>query len=106
MKKAEAFKLIEAGELIVIGEYRSSDAQSITYRDKTTGRMAEMDTLGHTVEFGNHSIKLRERTEDNFKPDQYKAPYKKGQKVVVQLESLLREKGVYTGSGKLQPLED
>lgn len=106
MKKADAFKLIEAGELVVIGEYRSSDAQTINYRDKTTGRMTDMDMLSHTVEFGSNSVKLRERTDDNFKPDQYKAPYKKGQRVVVQLESLLREKGVYTGSGKLQPLED
>ncbi len=106
MKKAEAYKLIEAGELVVLGEYRSSDAQAITYRDKTTGRMAEMNTLAHTVEFGAHSIKLRERTEDSFKPAEYKSAYKKGQRVVVHLESLLREKGVYTGSGKLQPLED
>jgi hypothetical protein len=106
MKKADAFKAIEAGEPILIGEYRSHAAETINYRDKTTGRMAELVTLSHNIEFGPRSVKIRERVEENFKPDQYKSPFKKGSRVAVVIDSFTREKGVYSGSGKVEALEE
>lgn len=94
-----------AGEMLCLVEYRSTEAAIINWRNKETGRPESMPSITHTVESGNTSIKVRERVQDpNWKPEGYVSPFKKGSIVVLHLESLMREKGNVSGSGKLELL--
>lgn len=106
IKLAEALKQIELGKFLGgIAEYRSSTAETVKYQDKKTGRMAEMALLRHNVEVGDVAVAINERTTDDFKADTYKSPYKKGQKVLVCLQSMETDKGLVRARGTLTAIE-
>jgi len=104
IKLSEAVERWQKGERLLFGEYRSSKAESIKYRDKTSHQITSMNMLRHTVEVGPDSIQVNERVEDTFNPETYKSPFVKGQKVVIFLDSLLIEKGVPSARGKLEAI--
>jgi len=104
IKLTEAVERWKNGERLLFGEYRSSKAEVIKYRDKTSHQMTEMKMLRHTVEVGPDSVQLAERVEDNFDASSYKSPLTKGQKVIIFLDSLLIERGVPTARGKLEAI--
>lgn len=106
MKLADALKQIENGKFLGgLAEYRSSNAEIIKYQDKKTGRMAEMAMLRHNIEVGDVAVAINERTEDGFKVETYKPPYKKGQKVLVVLQSMETDKGLIRARGTLHAIE-
>lgn len=106
MKLTEALKKLETGAFLGgIAEYRSSCAETIKYQDKKTGRMAEMAMLRHNIEVGDVAVAINERTTDDFKADAYKSPFKKGQKVLVCLQSMETDKGLVRARGTLHAIE-
>lgn len=90
----------------MVAEYRSSSAETITYRDKVTGKAAVLKKLTHQIELGATSVQVNERVGEDFQTETFKPPFRKGQQVVFKVESLLRDKGVYKGSGTLEILTD
>lgn len=107
MKIQEVQKLFLAGSLVVLGEFRMAAVDGIDYRDKKTGNARHADVIKTTLEIGNKTLTLTEFVrEENFKPENWKCPFKKGQRVVVELDGLMENKGILTGSGTLHPLED
>jgi len=104
MKLTQAVEQWQGGARLLFGEYRSSKAEVIKYRDKTSHQMTQMSMLRHTVEIGADSVQVAERVEDNFDAAGYKSPFQKGQKVVVFLDSLVIERGVPTARGKLEAI--
>lgn len=106
MTLSEATTQWQNGSNILIVEYRSSTAEVITYRDKSTGRMEKMNRLTHNCELGNISLPVSERIPDGsvLEPATYKAPYQKGQRCLLTFESILKEKGAYKVNGRLEPL--
>jgi hypothetical protein len=106
MKQAEAIKRIENGEFLGgIAEYRSSKAETIKFLDKKTGRMAEMKSLRHNIEVGEVAVALNQRVEDTFNVDDYKPPFKKGQRVLVRLTEMNMDKGLVRARGTLEVIE-
>lgn len=106
MKLTDALKNIENGKFLGgIAEYRSSVAETIKYQDKKTGRMQEMAMLRHNIEVGDVAVAINERTADDFKAADYKSPYKKGQKVLVCLQSMETDKGLVRARGTLTAIE-
>lgn len=105
MKESAIMPALMAGKPLLVVEYRSSNPEVITYRDKQTGRSANFKALTHTVELGTASVMVRERVGDDFDPATYKAPFKKGTRCILHLEGFGRESGVYKAAGVLEPLE-
>jgi len=106
MTKSELVERVLKGEPLLAVEYRSSKAERISYRDKETKTAQVLVLLSHTVENATGSIRVSERVEDTFDPDKYVAPYEKGARVVLVLQSLQVARGITTASGKLELLND
>jgi len=104
MKLAQAIEQWQQGARLLFGEYRSSKAETINYRDKETRQMTQLKMLRHVVEVGSDSVMVGERVPDNFNPAEYKSPFTRGQKVVVHIDSLLIEKGVPTCRGRVEQI--
>jgi len=97
-------KMIEQGTPLALVEYRSGKAETITYRDKTTGRSATMKLITHNVEAGNNAVQIGERVPDEQNLTDWQPPFKKGSQCVLVIESFTKDKGVYKAGGKLHPL--
>jgi len=98
-------KRFESGERVFIGEFRNHKIDHVTWRDQSSGRTMTGDFLKHSVESGSDSLLVSERTPVDFDPSKYVCPFKKGQKVLVSLTSLTQSKGVFSASGKLEPID-
>jgi len=107
--KTEAVARWELGEVLIVAEYRGSKADQLKWRDKTTGRQLEAETLRHTVEAGGGSFAVDERLAEGVKgaeriAELQKAGIVKGEKCLVVLTQLLTVKGVTSARGSLEVL--
>lgn len=100
----DAIAMFLAGHPVVLGEYRSSEAEVINWRDKTTGKALSAPVLRHVVEFGSKSVIINERVEENFDILNYRSPYRKGSKVLVELASMESQRGVISCRGNVIPV--
>lgn len=106
MNMNELAERIRKGECLMLVEYRSSEVERIKFRDKETGKAEEMVKLSHTVEAGTSSFKVSERTNGDFRPDEYRPAFKKGQAVVLVVDSYGRDKSYNrVASGRLEKFE-
>jgi len=105
MKLNEVLQRIQAGERILIGEYRSSKCETINWRDKVSGKPLSAAAVRHVVEFGPDSVVIAERTAENFEVAKFKAPASKGQKVACHFTEFLTERGVMSARGTLEVIE-
>lgn len=104
MTAQQAIEQWQAGAMILLVEYRHSTAEVINWRDKATGKVESMNSLTHNIEAGKLSIAVRERVQGQLNVEQYKPPFQTGQKCILRVESLVREKGVWKASGALEPI--
>lgn len=100
----EAVELFQRGKVVAVGEYRSSKPETIHYRDRESGKAAEFSQLRHTVEFNGESVQVSERVGDDFKPAEYRAPFKKGDMVLVELQSMEIVRGSISVRGVVHPV--
>lgn len=106
MKQAQAIDMWNKGHRLLPVEFRSSRLDHIQWRDKTSGKSLDAHILKHTVEAGNDSISVTERTPDGFSPEQWGGPkFKKGERVILQFDALEIERGLISARGTLLPLE-
>lgn len=108
MKKVDAEKLVGAGALAVIAEYRSSKPEHIRWRDKQTGKAMEADMLRHTVEVGDASIAVSDRLEEGETGEGKiaKLGVKKGQKVLLRFSEITTERGLISARGTLEAITE
>lgn len=93
------------GEPLLLVEYRASSAEVIKWRDKVSHQALSAPTLRHTVEYSKGSMAVSERVDDKFDASNYKAPFKKGDKVVLRFTNWQQQKGAVTAQGTLEPYE-
>lgn len=105
MKKADAVKLWESGAMCVVVEFRRSIAETISWRDKTSGKALTAPVVRHTVESGIATITVNERVADDFNVAAFKPPFEKGARVLLQFTELHTEKGNVSARGTLTALE-
>lgn len=106
MKKSEAMKLLEAGYIGFIAEYRSGKALEIPYVSKTTGRSMTMKKIEHNVEVNGSSILISERVKDDVNLAGWKQPVPKGQLCLVKLTSFTNDLGSLKAGGTAEVLTD
>jgi len=105
MTKAEATQQFLAGSRLLVGEFRAHKADTINWRDKTTGKPLTAGVLKFVVECGSDSVSVSEKTPDTFNAEAYKCPFAKGQQVVIEVFSITVDKGSVSCRGKTHPLE-
>jgi len=94
ISRAEATKRWLSGELVVIAEVRSFICEDREWRDKKTGRMEKGTFLTHNLEIGPMAAPLSERLPEGVTKAGYVWPFKKGDSVLVKVDSVFAEKGV------------
>ncbi|MBI5769104.1 MAG: hypothetical protein HZA93_15025 [Verrucomicrobia bacterium] len=104
MKVTEITGLMERGGVYMLGEYRASKPETIKYRDKVTGKPAEFSVIKHVVETGNDQVTVQERSTAEAVA-QFRQPFKKGAKVLLQCESFERVEGFLRATGNLFAVE-
>lgn len=107
MKQPELMKRVLEGELCLVAEYRGTLEDEITMRDKATGASRKSEIMKHSLECGAKQIQLTqwpERGTSAF-PDNYKSPFKKGDKVVCFVNNWSEKAGVIRAGGELHVLE-
>lgn len=96
---------IQAGNLIAIGEYRSSRCEKIQWRDKDTQRILQGVTLSHAVELGNDSAIVSERVPDEFSVKDFTPPFTKGTPVAIRIQGYTVERGVPKFRGTIEQID-
>jgi hypothetical protein len=91
-----AAALLQSGKAVMIGEWRGYMPETINYTAKT-GKAASFGRLNHSIEFGEgtsvQSIPVSQSVPDGTDPAGVVVPFKKGQRVLVVLDSMEVEKG-------------
>lgn len=88
----------------IVAEYRSSKAETINWRDKTTGRAMSAVALRHVLESGGDSVVLTERTPEGFDPAKWASPFQKGQMVAVHFTEWAVTRGMISARGTIEVL--
>jgi len=104
IKPEELAKKFQAGFIGFVGEFRFSSAETMKWRDKTTGKAMTAPILRHTVETATATVSITERVEDDFDVKAFVPEFKKGDRVMVELTELENERGSLKGRGTLTPL--
>jgi len=97
MKESEIVsKLIAEGKAVTVGEWRGSSAETINYVT-TKGAKASFGRVVHLVELGDGTsivgAKVSQSVPDGTDPKSVVVPYKRGQRVIIEVESLEIDKG-------------
>lgn len=109
MTKEQVAEKALQGVPVVVAEYRAGKTDKITYRASKgpqAGSMVTRDTVKHSIEMGDVQVMVTEWLPDGKKPEDVVIPYKKGQRVVVTLETLEPDKGFFRAGGKIEALEE
>jgi hypothetical protein len=100
----DAIGLFKKGHQVVVVEYRNSVAETITWRDKESQKAMSAPILRHNVETETGPMVVDERQGEGFRPEDYKAPFKKGQRCLLHFNDMETQRGVLRARGVLQPL--
>jgi len=95
---------VEKGEILALGEFRHAKAETITWRDKGTGKQMSADIVRYTCEFGDVSIGVTENLKEGLTPATYKCPFTKGEQVAWSVSELKAHQGSISGRGTLTSL--
>jgi len=104
MKKEELLKRLEAGECLLVGEYRRGLAETIKWRDKVTKEQLQAPTVRHTIETATKSLTLNERPVEGFKVEDWKQTIPTGTRVVVLVTQYQVQGGAVAVRGTCEPL--
>lgn len=106
MTRKELHERIDRGERLCVGEYRLFNPGTARWRDKDNGARRTGAVSRHSLEFGNTSVDITVFAPDGATEENLKAPFEKGQKVVLHIDSWISEKGSVSARGSLEPLEE
>jgi len=92
MKQTEYIQRSLAGERLIIVEFRKTEAEEIRRTAPKAGEKSTMPMAKHTVLSNDESFEVSEFLPDGADVKAVKAPFTKGDKVVLALESMEQTK--------------
>jgi hypothetical protein len=105
MKLNDVVKMFDAGQPVLVVEYRSSKAERIRWRDKESHNTLEAPILRHSCEAADGTpYVVNERVPDTFKETEFKSLFKRGDKVVLKFTAMNVERGIQHFQGALESL--
>lgn len=107
MTQKELVDRVLAGEPILVAEYRIFAAELRRKADKEhPGKFLPMPLIEHSLEVGRHTVKMTEFLDDSAQVVSAKAPFPKGTRVAIVLESFERDGANMKARGKLEALTE
>jgi len=106
MKLSDATNKWKNGARVLPVTFMKSKADRIKWRDKESRAMMEAPILAHTVatEDGDMMI-INERVPDTFKEGDYKSPFTKGSKCILEYTTIYEERGVLQARGQIHVID-
>jgi len=92
MKSAELLKLVLAGRLIAVVEFRKTETDTVRRKAPKAGEQATMPMVKHTVLVNDESFEVTEFLPDGADLKAVKAPFERGQRVALEIEGMERSK--------------
>ncbi len=84
------------GKCVFVGEWRGYQPETINYTNKA-GKPASFSRISHLVEVGSDNrvegVKANESMPEGIDPKTVPVPFKKGQRVLLEVESVEVERG-------------
>lgn len=98
----QALALFVSGAPVLQCAYMGSKAETISWRDKSSGKSMSAPILRHTCLLDGQALSVTERVDEKtFTPESYRSPFKQGQKVLVRFTEFLQQRGLLTARGEL-----
>jgi len=100
------------GQILAVAEYRGFRLEVIRYRDKKTGAAVSAPIVTHSVELGAKQARVAEWLPDETPIDDkglaanYVPAFKKGDRIIIKVESLKNDRGSCTIGGPMYKLEE
>jgi len=109
-KQKEVVERFLSGAFIVVAEYRGFKPEIMSWRDKKTGARTSAPIAVHAVEVGDIQLKVTQWLPDDTPKDAEGRPivfakHRKGERVVIKLESLEVQSGMYQARGEIHAVE-
>lgn len=103
--QTEILDLMRSGKPVCEVEYRGFTADRMRWVNKKSGKQMEAGIIKHRVETSSEGFVVSEFLDDGVDEKKYKNEFKKGDRVVLVVETLKRETGSLSASGELFALE-
>jgi len=104
MKQSVMMSKIVAGNPLFVVEFRKTETDSVRRKVQKAGEAATMPLVKHTVLLGDVSFELTEFLPDGADLAQVKAPFERGAKVIVHIETIEKTKWGNRINGSFQGL--
>lgn len=106
MKLAEVTAAFNAGKILTVATFMHFKKEVVAYRGKD-GKPATFDKIEFACLTANGVVFVQPDTRRmvGFDMETYKCPFKQGDKVVVEINSMTIDKGITTIGGTVSPLE-
>lgn len=106
MKQAEVIAAFNAGKILTVATFLHFKKEVVAYRGKD-GKPATFDKVEYACLSANGIVFVQPDTRKmvGFDMETYKCPFKSGDKVVVEINSMAIDKGITTIGGTIQPLD-
>ena len=100
--------LLNAGEIVGVGEYRQFVCEETQWRDSVTRLMVKGVVKRETVELGQtqRTCVLQSYLPDGTNPADVARPHNKGDKVCIVFSSVMQSKGTANGRGDVIPITE
>lgn len=94
---ARVIELLNNGKAVLLGEWRGFTPETIKYVSKTSGKPAEFGRVNHVIEVVDgervESLKVSQSVPDGQDPAKVAVAFKRGQRVAVEVDQIIVEKG-------------
>lgn len=106
MKQSEIVAAVLAGRVLAVVEYRGAIGDDLEWRDKRSGAQMKAVIAKHSVEFADgRQLVVSEGMPEGTKSADVKSTFKKGQRVVLEIETIERVSGFLRARGIFEPLD-
>lgn len=108
MKKTEMIDRLMSGRTLMVGTVVHMKKERIEYRDKQTKQKATFDKVTYSLLTGGGVVFLDVDTRKipGFNFDSYVSPFKTNEKVCIDVDKLVVDKGITTVSGVVSVIQD
>jgi len=107
MKKAQLQEQIISGKILTVGRFVDFKKDVVAYRDRKTGQPATFNKVEYAVKtaLGVVFVQPDTRKIPGFSMDTFKCPFEMGDAVVIEIQSMVTERGITTIGGTVEKLE-
>jgi hypothetical protein len=105
MKQSEFIKAVMDGKTLSKGKYLTGMAEDRTWRDRESGREMNGKFCTHNVMVGQKVMMVSEDLPPGVKASEWKSPFQFNDDIVLEIDSIVNQKGALKARGKIQRLE-